>query len=117
MWLFGSLWDRWTIAFKIVTPLLHVAFSAAQMHGSYVFWTMYRRQQIIIMQQQGGGITESDEAHHTSPAIGVDTGAGRESSNLKIDKEKKRIVSRPDVPESQSELSITPPKSENNGRE
>ncbi|EKV09731.1 hypothetical protein Pdw03_8421 [Penicillium digitatum] len=45
MWLFGSTWDRWRLAFKIVTPLLHIAFSAAQIHGSIVFWRMYRRQQ------------------------------------------------------------------------
>ncbi|RAQ50376.1 hypothetical protein AFGD_002684 [Aspergillus flavus] len=43
--LFGSLWDRWQIAFKVVTPLLHIAFSAAQVHGSVVFWKMYKRQQ------------------------------------------------------------------------
>lgn len=45
MWLFGSLWERWRLAFKVVTPILHVAFSAAQIHGSFVFWRMYRRQQ------------------------------------------------------------------------
>lgn len=44
MWLFGSLWDRWQIAFKVATPMLHIAFSAAQMHGSIVFWRMYKRQ-------------------------------------------------------------------------
>ncbi|KAJ5705276.1 hypothetical protein N7536_000965 [Penicillium majusculum] len=45
MWLFASTWDRWRLAFKIVTPLLHVAFSTAQIHGSLIFWRMYRRQQ------------------------------------------------------------------------
>ncbi|CAI7567539.1 unnamed protein product [Penicillium glandicola] len=44
MWLFASTWDRWRLAFKVVTPVLHVAFSAAQIHGSLVFWRMYRRQ-------------------------------------------------------------------------
>lgn len=37
MWLFGSLWDRWTLPFKIVTPLLHCLFAAAQLWGAYVF--------------------------------------------------------------------------------
>lgn len=50
MWLFGSLWDRWQIAFKVVTPLLHIAFSAAQIHGSIVFWKMHRRQQRYLEQ-------------------------------------------------------------------
>lgn len=48
MWLFGSLWNRWRLAFKVVTPLLHIAFSAAQIHGSLVFWRMYQRQQRYI---------------------------------------------------------------------
>ncbi|EAW12436.1 uncharacterized protein ACLA_064070 [Aspergillus clavatus NRRL 1] len=48
MWLFGSLWDRWELSFKIATPLLHVAFSAAQIHGSVVFWRMYKRQRRLI---------------------------------------------------------------------
>lgn len=56
MWLFGSLWDRWEIAFKVATPLLHIAFSAAQMHGSIVFWRMYKRQLRFI--QEG---KEADE--------------------------------------------------------
>jgi hypothetical protein len=45
MYLFGNLWSKWQIAFKFSTPLLHLAFSAAQIHGSIVFWRMYRRQQ------------------------------------------------------------------------
>ncbi|KAE8155300.1 hypothetical protein BDV25DRAFT_135047 [Aspergillus avenaceus] len=48
MYLFGCLWDRWQIAFKIVTPLLHIAFSAAQVHGSIVLWKMYKRQQLFL---------------------------------------------------------------------
>ncbi|KAJ5925593.1 hypothetical protein N7454_008232 [Penicillium verhagenii] len=52
MWLFGSLWDRWQIAFKVVTPILHVAFSIAQMHGSMVFWRMYKKQKQILREEQ-----------------------------------------------------------------
>lgn len=33
MYLFGSLWDKWELSFKTATPILHVAFSAAQLHG------------------------------------------------------------------------------------
>ncbi|KAJ5825001.1 hypothetical protein N7447_007341 [Penicillium robsamsonii] len=50
MWLFASTWDRWRLAFKVVTPILHVAFSAAQIHGSLVFWRMYRRQKRFQME-------------------------------------------------------------------
>ncbi|KAJ6115989.1 hypothetical protein N7523_006406 [Penicillium sp. IBT 18751x] len=52
MWLFGSLWSRWEIAFKVATPLLHIAFSAAQIHGSLVFWRMYKRQLRFIKEEE-----------------------------------------------------------------
>ena len=45
MYMFGILWDRWPLAFKIVTPLLHVAFSAAQFHGSRIFYIIWRKQE------------------------------------------------------------------------
>ena len=45
MYMFGVLWDRWPLAFKIVTPLLHVAFSAAQFHGSRIFYIIWRKQE------------------------------------------------------------------------
>ena len=43
-YLFGSLWQQWQLVFKIVTPVLHCAFSATQLHGSRVFYRMYKRQ-------------------------------------------------------------------------
>ncbi|KAJ5670737.1 uncharacterized protein N7477_006100 [Penicillium maclennaniae] len=52
MWLFGSLWSRWEIAFKVATPLLHIAFSAAQIHGSLVFWRMYKRQLRFVKEEK-----------------------------------------------------------------
>ncbi|KAF8907293.1 hypothetical protein CPB84DRAFT_1843996 [Gymnopilus junonius] len=48
MYLFAKLWDRWPLAFKVVTPLLHVAFSAAQFHGTRIFYAMWRKQQRIL---------------------------------------------------------------------
>jgi hypothetical protein len=52
MWLFGTLWDRWQIAFKVATPLLHIAFSAAQIHGSMVFWRMYKKQRKLLKEDE-----------------------------------------------------------------
>jgi hypothetical protein len=45
MYMFGILWDRWPLAFKIGTPLLHVAFSAAQLHGSRIFYIIWQKQE------------------------------------------------------------------------
>jgi hypothetical protein len=74
--MFGSLWDRWTTAFKVVTPLLHSAFSATQIHGSYIFYRMMRRQQRILREQEGGqqtGVRSDDvgvEPEQSSPVQG-----------------------------------------------
>ena len=48
MYMFGILWDRWPLSFKIVTPLLHVAFSAAQLHGSGIFYIIWRKQEQLL---------------------------------------------------------------------
>jgi hypothetical protein len=61
MWLFGSLWDRWEIAFKVTTPLLHIAFSAAQIHGTIVFWRMYKRQLRFIREESEPAEIKEDE--------------------------------------------------------
>lgn len=52
MTMFGLLWQRWEIAFKVVTPLLHIAFSAAQIHGSLVFWRMYRKHSLFLLAEK-----------------------------------------------------------------
>ncbi|KAJ5390855.1 uncharacterized protein N7496_001923 [Penicillium cataractarum] len=52
MWLFGTLWNQWQIAFKVATPLLHIAFSAAQIHGSMVFWRMYKKQRKLLREEE-----------------------------------------------------------------
>lgn len=44
MYMFGSLWNRWTLAFKITTPMLHVLFAAAQLWGSWNFYCLYLKQ-------------------------------------------------------------------------
>ena len=44
MYMFGSLWDRWTLAFKVTTPMLHILFAAAQLWGSWNFYCLYQRE-------------------------------------------------------------------------
>ncbi|KAI7773618.1 hypothetical protein LA080_010245 [Diaporthe eres] len=44
MYMFGSLWNRWTLAFKITTPMLHILFAAAQLWGSWNFYCLYQKQ-------------------------------------------------------------------------
>lgn len=43
-WLFASLWDKWTLPFKVVTPILHLLFSCAQAWGAWVFWNLSKKE-------------------------------------------------------------------------
>ena len=45
MYMFGILWNRWPLSFKIVTPTLHLAFSAAQFHGTMIFYRLWQKQE------------------------------------------------------------------------
>lgn len=44
MCIFAKLWDRWTLGLKIATPLLHILFSAAQLHGARKSFSEYREE-------------------------------------------------------------------------
>ena len=50
MYLFGMLWHRWPLSFKIITPMLHIAFSAAQFHGTRIFYFMWKKQERLLME-------------------------------------------------------------------
>jgi len=68
--LFGSLWDRWTIEFKIVTPILHCVFTAAQLHGSRAFWEMCKKEDRLCKQTEKDDI---ENASHTDRTFHADT--------------------------------------------
>lgn len=53
MYLFGELWNRWTLAFKVTTPCLHVLFASAQLWGSYSFYKLYKKQEKLIERLDG----------------------------------------------------------------
>lgn len=67
-WLWGTLWKQWTLPFKVVTPILHTLFCAAQLFGAWVFWRLARKEKskintIVVRQssqnkgQAEGGLT------------------------------------------------------------
>ncbi|CAI7604899.1 unnamed protein product [Penicillium pancosmium] len=95
MWLFGSLWDRWQIAFKVATPLLHIAFSATQIHGSLVFWRMYKRQQQLHREEVE--CPEAKEEENIGVALvhsaGTDETAVHSTSTLTVAEEKSKCPS------------------------
>lgn len=55
MWLFGGLWNRWTLAFRIATPILHVVFTMAQLWGAIVMWRMWKQQSRLLAEENENG--------------------------------------------------------------
>lgn len=101
MYLFGSLWDRWTIAFKITTPMLHLLFMSCQLWGSYNFYKMYKRQQRLIDKKevQGGDLEQQDHAYpielQEEPKIIASAGlTADENSMLTLSRDPSREPSR-----------------------
>lgn len=48
MYFFGLLWNRWSLGLKISTPMLHIAFSAAQLHGTRIFYAVWKKQERLM---------------------------------------------------------------------
>ncbi|KAH0330777.1 hypothetical protein KCU71_g183, partial [Aureobasidium melanogenum] len=46
--IFFLLWKQWTIEFRVLTPLLHILFSCAQIWGARVFWLMSRQHRKVV---------------------------------------------------------------------
>lgn len=67
MTIFGSLWQSWTLAFKIATPFLHLLFSLAQLWGARVFWQMHLHQKKLARRERED--SESDVGSTGSPRI------------------------------------------------
>ena len=62
--------------FKIVTPVLHCAFSATQLHGSRVFYRMYKRQCGFLNEAGELGGQEEGEAGEKAKRENRDIGKG-----------------------------------------
>ena len=65
MYLFGISWNRWQLAFKITTPMLHVLFMSCQLWGTYNFYKMVQRQKRIIRDQ------EREQGKHEDTELGT----------------------------------------------
>lgn len=70
IYLFGSLWSRWELAFKIVTPILHIAFSATQLHGTRIFVAMWiKERRLYKVGERMGGPARIEEGDITSTEV------------------------------------------------
>lgn len=42
--LYATLWHRWTVTMKIMIPILHCVFTAAQLWGEYCTWCLWQKE-------------------------------------------------------------------------
>ncbi|EPS38138.1 hypothetical protein H072_8139 [Dactylellina haptotyla CBS 200.50] len=73
MYLFGVLWDQWELSFKVVTPMLHIAFSAAQLHGSNIFRNMAKREDERLKAEIAGSSKPGSSEKDTGSSSGNST--------------------------------------------
>lgn len=52
MAVFGLLWKEWTLALKLMTPMLHMLFASAQLWGSWNLWKMMKAQEQTILKAE-----------------------------------------------------------------
>ncbi|KAG9228571.1 hypothetical protein BJ875DRAFT_234897 [Amylocarpus encephaloides] len=102
MWLFGTLWDRWTPVFKIVTPMLHILFASCQLWGSYNFYKMYKWQQrfLDMESRKSGDIEKSPNKPESERELKLDS-----TSVTTID-----VTPNSVTPNSGSEIKLTGPQ-------
>lgn len=73
MYLFAKLWDRWPLSFKILTPLLHLAFSAAQFHGTRIFYSLWRKQERLMMGGNSKDLERAEMANKSEETVVQDS--------------------------------------------
>jgi hypothetical protein len=52
MTLFGQSWDKWDLSFKVVTPILHVLFTIAQLHAARILLAMWAKQKAVVAEEE-----------------------------------------------------------------
>jgi hypothetical protein len=52
MTLFGQSWDKWELSFKIITPILHVLFTAAQLHCARVLAALWMKEKRRLFEEE-----------------------------------------------------------------
>jgi hypothetical protein len=80
----GSSWERWTLGFKIATPMLHVVFSAAQLWGAYNFYNMWQGRVKALRSkdvnlEMGHGLDQVGSLHSDRTDARVEVRPGREA--------------------------------------
>lgn len=86
-WLWGSLWEKWTLPFKVVTPILHLLFSCAQGWGAWVFWQLSKKEARKAAGMIAAGIIEP-----TDKGDVVDDEAEKKASGVTVTEVRRRSL-------------------------
>ncbi|TID19684.1 hypothetical protein E2P81_ATG06850 [Venturia nashicola] len=76
-------WSRWELAFKIITPILHIVFSMAQLHGSRILYSLYLSQKRKLAEAENRMM--DTEAHAQARSKKMDTGDDQITSHPMTD--------------------------------
>jgi hypothetical protein len=52
MTLFGQSWDKWDLSFKVITPILHILFTIAQLHAARILLAMWAKQKNAMADEE-----------------------------------------------------------------
>ena len=57
--LYGALWHKWTVTMKVLIPILHCIFTAAQLWGEKCTWQIWQQKKKSKRSQEDGNLDES----------------------------------------------------------
>jgi hypothetical protein len=78
--LYGALWHRWTITMKVLIPILHCIFTAAQLWGEYCTWNLWQQEKRKAKRSQVDG----DKASSNNKGRGKEDNEPEAKDNKRI---------------------------------
>jgi hypothetical protein len=88
MTLFGQSWSRWELPFKIITPILHVLFTVAQLHCARVLFALWVKEKKRLYEEERRIMdpeANKEDDPKNSNAVKVSSNPSDESSNQRAD--------------------------------
>jgi hypothetical protein len=103
MTLFGQAWDLWDLSFKVVTPILHVLFTVAQIHAAKILFVMWTKQKRLIAAERQElidpeGHSKKIDGENKSVADDDILEVDSQSSGSRLDSDASNTSSKPKKP-------------------
>lgn len=72
--LYGALWNKWTLTMKVMIPILHCVFTAAQLWGEKCTWDLWQQEKRKAKRAQQDG----DDVQNDGKSKTIDETEGEE---------------------------------------